>query len=213
MFFFTGAIILWNAKKLFNSRIIFLLLNIFATVVFWAVVYEWNDRRFLLYLIPFIYPLFGYMLDLFIDTVRMKHLLLMVLLLYPTTLSIGDFFNFYTIPVSPTSQLTFAVTIDLKQQGVISFPLTLQKGIFNYKDMVPTFGELIARSDYLRGSVNTRYSQYVSVFENSLKLEEGRLCIDPAGYSLYELNGVLLIEQNVTIDEIYIAPCINKGSN
>lgn len=208
-FFVVCGFVFWKKQMVASAKLFFLCMNISITVIFWIILYDWNDRRFLLYLIPFIYPIFGYVLGKLILTMQLKHLILLFIFAYPTTLSIDDFFNFYTLPITTDNRLIFSVGTDDRGRGDIGFPATIQRGPISYKDIVPIFGELIKRSGYLRNDENTRYSKYIVLIKENYLEKEKTICIDPAEYSLYELNAVMLMEKNSSIWGLTIAPCNN----
>lgn len=114
---------IWKRPR-FTRPILFLAANLVIAGLFWLVVYEWNDRRFLLYLLPFIYPLFGYgLLQLFPGRVKLWQPLLLVLLAFPSFISLGSALRYNYLPLTPWQGVEFSVQIESNNQAFINLPV------------------------------------------------------------------------------------------
>jgi len=200
--------IAFNIKKFLKTDRILLLAGTFITCFFWIIIYDWNDRRFLLYLIPFLFPIIAIVLDYVIKKINVKYLAVLLISLYPSFLSNSHFFNFTSVPVTPDKSLVFEVHVDERSKGSISFPLHLIKTTDDSRKLVtilnPTCIELFQNSTYYRQDMGNYYSTYSTwINENQEKIDEDR-CIEIEEYSSFQMNSILLITQNKTTEDVEI---------
>ena len=184
-----------------NLNIFFLVLVSIYIFSFWTFLYYWADRRFLLYQIPSLYPLLFYFTkNKFFKKNMVFIFIILLLFLYPTTISIGKGYTSNIIPLTNWHKLQFQVYGDKSQQTLIKFPLDFIKIDYPKKNILfPALAEVVVSRNYLINSSNTLYNTFKDIID-SYYLDNK--CINIKSVSIYEFNAVLQIEKNKSIDEI-----------
>jgi hypothetical protein len=205
MFFLVVYSLLTRYKSyLFDRKTLFLTLGFFTTLLFWTVFYEWNDRRFLLYLVPFVYPLFAlYLKNTFTSKINFKFIIVILLLLYPTSISLGSFFNSNTIMITNWDKITFYAFSDEIQQAHISFPIKYEHAHFTaVRALNIVYIESIGHYFVAPKVVGTLYSKYRIIIEKGYNKNTNEICIGDNEISAYEFSNILLIIKNINLDNI-----------
>jgi len=194
-----------------NENLFLVLISGIFTLFFWIILYNWNDRRFMLYLIPFYLPFLALGLEEFIRKINIvPKILLYFLIIYPTMLSVGWFFNSSTIPIAPAINLKFEENIDktnLLNQLYISTPITIEKeGISSktvLRNIYPTFSEIIINKNYYKNNLSTSFYKYSQIIDLTTNRKEANLCELSDLSFTYELNAVnqIIYGKNVEIED------------
>ena len=186
-------------KKNFN--IFFLVLVSVYIFSFWTFLYYWADRRFLLYQIPSLYPLLFYFAkNKFYLKSKVFTFIILILFLYPTTISIGKGYTSNIVPLTNWHELKFQVYGDESQQTLIKFPLDFVKIDYPKKYILfPALAEIVVNREYLVNSSNTLYNTFKNIID---VYYSDNKCINIKDVSVYEFNAVLQIEKNKSINEM-----------
>lgn len=195
--------LIWNFKRSLKQRgQLILLAGLAINTVFWIIFYDWNDRRFLLYFIPWIYPLVALMVSKW-KMRRVYLVLLLALLYYPTILPSGTFFTDTNIPLVHNTYLDYAYT---ETGAAVDFQVSYSSGFEPaVMDIDPTLFQAITRSGYYRSSESNRYSFYQNYLKNNFNLEQKSICWDTnSGLRTYVANSILLIDYNFTLNDLSI---------
>ena len=180
-----------------NVSLLFLLGLFLFTLIFWCIFYEWNDRRFLLYLMPFFYPIFGYFLEK--SLLRLKVLLqvvIFVVVVYSTTLPLSTFFTSNTIPLTNWDFLVFEAYSDDTAQSFIKFPLTYERRETHVFSVInPTYAQLIKNYNHNKFNTDTYYSAYSLLIEESYDRDLKEVCVGDQYIDYYTLNSIFLIHE------------------
>lgn len=214
IFFLVVYLLLFQQKIFFlDKKNILLALGFFITFLFWTVFYEWNDRRFLLYLIPFIYPLFAlYLKKTFSKNLHLKFLAVILLLIYPTTISLGSFFNSNTIMITNWDKITFRTFSDEIQQTHISFPIRYEHLRFSISRALNlVYFESIGHYFVIPKRVDTLYSKYQIIIDKRYNKKSNEICLEDINISAYEFSNILLITKNVNLNTVKLVKnCSSK---
>lgn len=190
--------------KVFENRLdrnsLLLTSLLITSLIFWVIVYEWNDRRFLLYLIPFILPLsFKMIFDLKIRTATKYFLILL--------------FFINTTVYTPQAKLGNTLALTHWESLEVSYPSINLQGINEIKPRIirqnPPLKSLIFPNLYFtyvyrsfyRSDPDSRFARYRRYIENNYDRVTKTLCHDPAKfiYESYDFNNIL---RYVTEDKI-----------
>lgn len=190
--------------KVKNNNIKFLFIVLLYVFSFWTFIYHWSDRRFMLYCIPFFYPLIFYLFYKKYKKIK-KFILLffLLLLLYPTTISIGQGFISNIVPLTNKYKLVFNTHLEtIYNIQDINFPLELiSTNNFSKKTILfPALAEIFQNRNYLINSSNTTYFKYKTIIDSNT-------CVDKKSISIYEFSAVLQIEKNKSRKDIIF--CLN----
>ncbi|MBN1915826.1 hypothetical protein JW796_02405 [Candidatus Dojkabacteria bacterium] len=199
--------------KQYNHRV--LCLNIFLffffTVIFWVFLYNWNDRRFLLYLIPYVYILSAIGIWSIVFKTQKVNILtwviLFVIFLNGYFFSTGEesLFTWDRVYITTASYYKFESQIDKKAKGEIMFPVELydtsEGNIINHLE--PAFVATILERDKIRYN-NSPYNDYFILAESSYLPASETICIEQETHSGYVLNSVMLIQYNRSLKQLKI---------
>ena len=170
-----GLIIVGVAKGkiLKDKNLILLLAGALITFLFWILAYDWNDKRFLLYFLPFIYPLAG---AIFVKSFQVKQIyfiLVLFLVSIPSFWVKSGFFNYNYLPLLPGVGLDFGLVIK-NHKADLDRSVSLSKE--NAHLLTNNFaGELLLNREYNHQDSNTIYSDYRLFLHNELD-EYGIVC-------------------------------------
>jgi hypothetical protein len=188
-----------------NLELYLLIISLVWTLIFWTVNYEWNDRRFLLYTIPFVYPLLAIFLSLSWPHPSPKKIGIFFALIYSTTVSIGHPLNGSTVPLSNWEKIEISQNT-LSGIGMVPIEVTILRdnNVSLYSVMNPSLYELYRNRITNRTDQNTLYSSYSEFISTNLQKHSDRICLTP-DISYYEFRAVLYIKekrapQSVIID-------------
>ena len=131
----------WQNKK---PRLQFFVLTILISIawfIFWVLFYDWNDRRFLLYLLPFILPFIALSINLFIKYYKNSRLLakisivlLFILCIIWTAIPYRHSIVHDELRLTPKQVLKFTVSIS-SNKARIGFPFSLAKASNEYNPL------------------------------------------------------------------------------
>lgn len=196
LFFFKNGVL----KKENKTIVIFIYTALIITFSFWTFLYYWADRRFLLYLIPFLYPIvFFNIKKLFFKTNKFKVFIITLLLIYPTTISIGKAHRSNLIPITNWEKLKFEIYGDESGQTLIKFPLNLINESYPIKYILfPALAEILTSNRFLINDNNTLYSEYKDLIDSYSEFDK---CINKNATSIYEFSAILQIEKSQSVEE------------
>ncbi|MFN4152901.1 MAG: hypothetical protein ACK4IX_18300, partial [Candidatus Sericytochromatia bacterium] len=180
------------------------------TLVFWIVLYEWNDRRFLIYLFPFVYPLFGLMIKIILDIKNniklgsiFKLVVIFILFFYPSYFSTSHALFGNLIPLSNSERIILSLD---NTNSIGSYPLSVV--IDRGKEEFPVFlrnlnalyAEVYGLRHVNRNTSNGFFNEYKAEILNQKEniLSKNEFC-NSKNLSLYELNAISLIVINKSI--------------
>lgn len=201
------CVVLWKYRSIVRNRDLRLLaVGLLFNTLFWVFLYDWTDRRFLLYFIPFAYPLIGYA----ISCIRAQKIAMAVaalLLLFPTILPVSSFATGNEFPLSHNRYLLFELqndgsyTVKKQERSVYEGPALLYPALYvTHKNS--------ARYRSAAGGTYTRYSEYLN---NNYNPATGTLChVRSNGYSRYVLTSLLFINYNAEVDKVKFDDCPAK---
>lgn len=193
-----------KGKVLKDKNLAPLLAGALITFLFWILAYDWNDKRFLLYFLPYIYPLAG---AIFVKTFKVKQIyfiLALFLVSIPTFWVKSGFFNYNHLPLLPGTGLNFGLVVK-NHKADLDTSVSLSRGDTHL--LADNFaGELFLNREYNHQDSNTIYSDYRLFLHNELD-DDGTVCESMlGGKNLYILNSVSFIEYSRPLDE-YISEC------
>lgn len=164
--------------------------------VFWVFMYDWNDKRFLYYLIGMVYPLAFYFVSKFQKEDIYKLVVILAIGFIP---SFGYLKNAVTnniIPIALGYELEFESFAHKSGKIESKFPVVLNRNKFNNLGLYlfPWFFNLERQNEDLKTGDNTfgRYSEYIELNFNE---DSGVICIDET-IRRYWFNPIMLIETN-----------------
>lgn len=199
-----------------NLKVIFVLASYMVTFVFWCLVYEWNDRRFLLYLIPFFYPVFGLILDKYFIQLPIKYFTMFLLLaVYSTTISLGWFFNAYTLALTNWDRIVFTRYSEDRGELChfdIKFPVCYEHDQYSIKSIIvavsPSFIQLVKNRDYYKESYETRFSEYERILNSKSMRKDSSLCEINDSIFFYEIEAIsLILDKDMLSEDSEIYHC------
>lgn len=165
-----------------NKMLISFIISIFITFIFWVVLYEWNDRRFLLYFMPFYMPLaYTSLLAINWHTVTLSFFSLILTL--NTFISITPSKFERILPVAPGVEIEKMVAGELeltvRKPNLTSLPIAF-------------FYETYVNRVALKREKNTIAHQYIEIIKQNYDPDTNILCLDFSKfqYSFYEFNNV-----------------------
>lgn len=210
------GLIIFYFKNIFNKKrnwnFIFLTLVLIYIFSFWTFLYYWADRRFLFYLIPFIYPLiFCLIKENFRKKIIFK-VIFLFLFLYPTTISLGRWHVSNIIPITNWYKLEFSVHGDEgKRHTVINFPLEFKSNIYSKKQsLFPAMTEIVFNRNYNLYNQDTIFNKYSNDINRILN---NNYCIDVKLYSSYELSAITQIVTNNDYNDLSLRNSSNCKNN
>ncbi|MCA9380886.1 hypothetical protein KC678_01335, partial [Candidatus Dojkabacteria bacterium] len=189
-FFFGLFAIILLKKRVDLHKFGFILSSIFITIVFWIILYNWNDRRFLLYLFPYVFIGLAFILN----KIKKEILIIPILLLsiYPAYFATSSQFD---LPLNHKHSIIFDYEVDQQSQAIkldTDFKVSssdsslvttiLPSALFFIKDMA-SYQEI---NNYTAIEY-TKIAESYNIDSNSFCFTEGR------EYSPYLLNSFLLI--------------------
>lgn len=193
-FFVIVGYFTWKYKKSLEPRVLFLLGGFASVFIFWAILYDWNERRFLLYLIPFLYSLLAIILDQLINKKRWILLTLIITFtIYPTILGREEFFVQNIVPVTPSSYILFNETKG-NRLGYTNIAMRPYLKTDN-----PSIQSIIRGSfrDFVDSSVANNYERSLSVIKTNFDINEKVLCgLEEIDIDTYSTRSVLFLEYN-----------------
>lgn len=187
-------------KHKLNEHTMLLMISLAVTLVFWITIYNWNDKRFLLYAVPFVFPLLGVVFS----QVKTKGVLVLLVLLstYPTIISTTGFFNYNYVPILHDRGLSFPLSVNSKgQANLATVPNTIvtDKTLFNF-----TFiGELIDKKAYNTKSDQTLYNEYSRLIDLTDICNAESIDVDS-----YIFNSIFFIQKEESLPKFLTTKCI-----
>lgn len=195
--------IIINAKKIIkNDVLIWSLLGLSFMFVFWVISYDWDDRRFLVYFIPFLFPLIAYYLQSVYKNRKIVFCALL-LLFYPSILPIRGYLVSDELPLYHNTYLI----IDRKSvsDGVII--RKVERADFNtpIMNLNPTLYNLVNNYDKFHEENSSTYAHYSGYLSANYDQDTNILCFDKEqGLRVYILRTVLQIDYNTNLSTIDI---------
>jgi len=195
---------LFKPEELLKNRLLgFLFAGLVINIIFWVILYDWNDRRFLVYFFPWIYPLIAYFLS--VIKIRFLYLVLILFIIfYPSTLPVTSLLAGNEFP------LVHNIYLDSTFDGIkMSSKVTKRDNITNpLMNLNPILYNSLVGSDYYRNSDSTWFTFYSEHIQNNFDSENLSLCLDKdRGFKKYQVASVLLIHHNVDLDDIVFTNC------
>ncbi len=191
-----------------NKNLLVMFICLVFNFLFWVVVYDWEDPRFLLYFIPFIYPLIAYFLSKLL--IRNNIVFIVALfLLYQTTLPL-DRSSDYNLPLIHNVYTKIDDGTQPRQKVV---SIERNNEIDNLlMNLNPTIYHAIKNHKKFVSINNTWYSYYSQYIEKSYNRPRGYICINGVPrIRNYLLNSMLIINERVNVDSLEKRDCgVNK---
>lgn len=165
----------------YNKKLLALVTSILISFVFWIVLYDWNDRRFLLYFIPYYIPLFYLMLMALNWRTIYKTVIAFVLLLNTTLAVPPRNFEDY-LPIFP------GILIERQQNNKLQ--LTVNKS--NIRLLKPFLYENYRDRNILRNDKNTLANMYRRIIIQNYHPDTNTMCLDSSKfyYSYYQFKNI-----------------------
>jgi hypothetical protein len=167
-----------------NKMLLTFVISIVITFIFWIILYDWDDRRFLLYFLPYIIPLVNFALVSF--NRRIVYLtLIAVLSLVNTTIPVPHAKFERVIPMVPGLYIEWDI-----ETGKISPNITQQKSA-NILPLNFLFESYLNRKLY-RENVNTIANYYRNIITRNYDATHNTLCLDTTEfmYDRYIFNNI-----------------------
>ncbi len=208
-FYLVGAIAIFGLgflimfKGLFDLRFkvnlnqyFYIISTFFLTFFFWILLYDWNDRRFLLYLLPFM------LIGASIFLVKLKKvsriIVFSVIMFYPTFFGIGLNLSQTNLPLLHNYGIEFKSEIN--ESGVIKIKYDasfVKKENWNLKTILPSvLTEFITNRKILQDRNNYAIINHYKLLEDYNSDSNSFCFISKESYSPYILNSILTIEFN-----------------
>lgn len=196
-------------KKIYEKR--YLISALFVTLVFWVLIYDWNDKRFMLYVIPFIYVIAADGLS-YLKGRLSSHkdlrgalffLIFAVTIIHGTTPSTG-FFVPNEIVVVPDLKLLIQSGYNDTEGTFLRPELSIQQ--VPYIDLygrIPFIYEK-RNTDILRGSGNF-YLFYKEFIDYRVDKDLMEICIkNDEQVDFYSLRSILKIEEDLRLEDLEV---------
>lgn len=214
-------LLIWRSPLVWGRKEYWLLsLNFLISFVFWIIIYDWDDRRFLLYLLPSAWMLFGLLwpadaLDrILLNNLNYLHkgaliLLASGFLAYPAIVSTDP--GYHLLPILPSKYLEFSVKVDpIDDSTTITQPVTVRTGgVGRLGWLVPPFAYYMSNSAQYRTSYNGTYYSHSQLLKSGLRPEKMTICTDGMAFDEYQLRSALLIEYNLFLQDLQIVDACN----
>lgn len=176
----------WYRHAISKKRLEFSILNILAIAswfVFWVLLYDWNDRRFIAYSIPFIVPFIAIVIELLLNRfkkgnsfVRILVVILILLSIIWSAMAYESVFSFNMLRLTNKFTLQFDAYFDPSSvKGNIN-ALSLQL-VDNYNGFNPINILELYKKGKIKSSANTNLINQLVVASNGIKrLKINSLC-------------------------------------
>lgn len=196
-------------KKVYYYR--YLLSGLLIAIAFWVFAYDWNDKRFMLYLLPFLYLMLGdgffYLSKLLRNNILIRN---GVIVLFAITALIQGF--------TPASSFFVADEIVILPSYKIVVSSGFQEGYGTY--LIRDFSfrrnthlEVLEVTPFIQEKVGSRYfktepnnySYYNDIMNDRLDTNNKSFCIKPSeAIDFYTLNSVMKINKGYTLADLTI---------
>lgn len=175
---------------------------------FWTILYDWNDRRFLLYLIPFLYPLFAFFWDKVSGKLNWWKGLILLLILYPTTIALPNALAFNIVPITNWNAIEFTSTIDTTGGPNIHFPSQLvQTPAYLVHTPFPAIGTLWANRTENRTNIFAKYTDNTDIITATYNSKTNTVCNPPGVFSNYVFNSIFKLNTGKSLTEVTRLDC------
>ncbi len=206
--------IIWNLKKVFqNKLLLFFIAGLTVNFIFWVIFYNWNDRRFMLYFIPWIIPIFAWFFNEI--KVHLNYKLIFILIaFYPTFLPLSNSLVKRELPVVHN----YYLEIDyFSQENKIETYIKSRPEFVNLiMDINPIFYNYFKNSEEFKYDTS-RYTYYAEYVDLNYSKENNSICIDKnKDLYMYVIRSIVLIKNNVDIDKLHLIKsenCKTPSSN
>ncbi len=180
-----------------NKDLQFLIGGLVISTVFWVFLYDWPDRRFLLYILPWLVVLIAYILHAYVAKLRpIMLVVLAIIFIYPTTLATASVEDAKSVPIIHNVHIAF------RDRGPRRVTIERDEGFNNLvMNVSPILYDAFSKSDFYRNHKGGKYhSALIHIAED---YDKNANCINkkPA-ITAYTLNSVLLIKHNADISLI-----------
>lgn len=195
--------VLFNIKDMLKNRLlVWCLAGLLFNFVFWVLMYEWDDRRFLVYFVPFFFPVFAY----FLQAVRRfgrPQLVFVLLLFYTSILPVRTFLSSDEMPLVHNMYLRTS-SGEKPRQTLIT--IEERKGYENpLMNLAPIMYGSVLEYDKNHTAGGTQYAYYIDYVDKNYDSDTQTICIDPKlGTRGYIVNSVMMIERNIDTDDIIV---------
>ncbi len=198
-----------------RKHFLFMMVSIVITLVFWTVLYEWNDRRFLIYLFPFVFPLVALMIKQIVDLqnkINFSHILklifVFILFFYPSYFSTSHALFGNLIPLSNSERIILSLD---NTSSIGSYPLSVvidrgnEKFPIFLRNINALYAEVYGLRHANRNTSNGFYNEYKQEILNQKEniLNKNKFC-NNKNLSVYELNSISLIVINKSIYKVNV---------
>ncbi len=165
----------------------------------WVIAYDWDDRRFLIYFIPFLFPVIAY----FLQEVRklgLTKLAVILLLFYPSILPIRSFLTSNEMPLVHNTYLQ----VDGGKGSQIIITAKARPGYENIlMNLNPIFYSALTEYEKNHTSGSTPYSNYSNYIHNNYSRTDNSMCFDEKlGLRKYLLRTTLMLNENIDLDTV-----------
>ena len=179
-----------------NEGVVFIILGLLLSSVFWFLCYDWPDKRFLLYVTPWFYLLVGYMLFVVLGKVRpVMMLCIFVVLLYHASLPSAPKVAMKQLPLADDYYILFR-----DFGGLLQAKVARNRDYRNpVMNLSPVLYDSYKKSDYYRDSQADKYNAAIDYVDANYDFS--RLCFRVLEGETYTINSVLVIRYNTDIDK------------
>ncbi len=181
-----------------NRQFIFLVSGFLITWVFWVHLYDWQDRRFLVYLTPWIYLILGYLVNKYISRIRnIIFFTVLVLIIYFNSLPLGGFLNGQDLMIFHNYYITKS---DIANSN---FNISRRDGYESpLMNISPVMYDSIKNSEYYRNVKFGHYNQTSKYVEENYNNDLNCINMSDEVNRVYIINSVLLISFNSDLDSV-----------
>ncbi|WKZ30853.1 MAG: hypothetical protein QY318_03320 [Candidatus Dojkabacteria bacterium] len=189
----------------------YILSGLLVATIFWVVIYDWNDKRFMLYLLPFIYILAGDGLNFLIRSlekykdIRGGILTLITLAVVAQGMTpAADFFTSNELVIFPNLKYTF------KNEFVDGKGMALKRSgelrQLTYKELVqgiPYISEYTKTEEHK--TVPNSYAHHAGLVDKRFDPAEKEFCVNEGDiFDYYSLNSITKIKTGYTLGDLTI---------
>lgn len=194
----------FNHKNVMRSKALrWSLYGLLFNFLFWIVSYDWDDRRFLVYFIPFLFPFLASYLHKLLRTSKAQFLVVL-LLFYPSILPIR---GYLVTNQAPLYHNVYAIVKTDGSTDTVELKALEREGYDNpFMNLSPSLYSVIHEYDENHEPLSTTYSFYSRYIENNFNLETSDICIDKSeGIRAYLVRSTLMINYNIDLADLNVA--------
>lgn len=198
-----------------KKNFLFIISSSVITLFFWTILYEWNERRFLIYLFPFVFPLFGLMIKSLVNLQHkikiwnvLKLVIVFILFFYPSYFSTSHALYGNLIPLSNSERVIISLD-NINSMGSYSLSIVTDRGNEHFPiflgNINSLYAEVYALRHVNRNTPNVIFNEYkAEILNQKEKIFNQKEFCNNKNLSVYELNSISLIVINKSIYRVNI---------